>query len=111
MRQYTQWRWHLDEVLVKINGVQNCLWRAGDHEGEVLESYVTKTRDKPAALRFLKKATKRYGSPRTVVTDRLRSCGGAMKEIRNEDHHINHRSTFKSMRNAALAEWRQLLAG
>ena len=54
MRQVPQWRWHLDEVFVKINGVQHDLWRAVNHEGEVLESYVTKTRDKPAALRFLK---------------------------------------------------------
>jgi putative transposase len=36
----------LEEVFVKINGVQHYLWRAVDHEGEVLESYVTKTRDK-----------------------------------------------------------------
>ena len=163
MRQHTQWQWHLDEVFVKINGVQHYLWRAVDHEGEVLESYVTKTRDKQAALTFLKKAMKRYGAPRTVITDRLRSYGAAMKEIGNQDRqevgrhlnnraenshlpfrrreramsrfrrmsnlqkfasthasfhnhfnhdrHINHRSTFKSMRNAALSEWRQLLAG
>ena len=55
------WRWHVDEVFVKINGVQHYLWRAVDHEGEVLESYVTKTRDKAAALRFLKKLMKRHG--------------------------------------------------
>ena len=162
MRQHTQWQWHLDEVFVKINGVQHYLWRAVDHEGEVLESYVTKTRDKPSALRFLKKAMKRYGPPRTVITGRLRSYGAAMKEIGmddrqevgrhlnnraensylpfrrreramsrfrrmsnlqkfasthasfhnhfNLDRHINHRQTFKSMRNAALFEWRQLLA-
>ena len=85
MRQHTQWQWHLDEVFVKINGVQHYLWRAVDHEGEVLESYVTKTRDKHAALRFLKKAMKRYGAPRTVITDRLRSYGAAMKEIGMDD--------------------------
>ena len=49
MRQHTQWQWHLDEVFVKIKGVQHYLWRAVDHEGEVPESYVTKTRDKKAA--------------------------------------------------------------
>ena len=52
MRQVTQWQWHLDEVFVKINGVQHYLWRAVDHEGEVLESFVTKKRDKAAALKF-----------------------------------------------------------
>lgn len=43
------WRWHLDEVFVKSNGEKHYLWRAIDHEGEVLESFVTKTRDKKAA--------------------------------------------------------------
>jgi putative transposase len=58
---------------VKVNGTRHYLWRAVDHEGEVLECYVTKTRDRLAALRFLKKAMKRYGPPQMVVTDRLRS--------------------------------------
>ena len=68
MRQVTQWQWHLDEVFVKINGVQHDLWRAVDHEGEVLESYVTKRRNKAAALKFLRKAMKRYGNPQIIVT-------------------------------------------
>ena len=55
LRAYTPWRWHLDEVYVKINGEMHYLWRAVDAEGEVLESYVTKTRDKDAALRFMKR--------------------------------------------------------
>ena len=85
MRQHTQWKWHLDEVFVKIRGETHYLWRAVDHEGEVLESYVTKTRDTSAALKFLRKAMKRYGAPRTIVADRLRSYGAAMKEIGNAD--------------------------
>ncbi|MEM6901066.1 MAG: IS6 family transposase [Pseudomonadota bacterium] len=161
MRQHTQW--HLDEVFVKIKGVQHYLWRAVDHEGEVLESYVTKRRDRKAALRFLKKAMKQYGNPEVIVTDRLASYRAAMKVIGNQDRqevgrhknnraenahlpfrrreramlrfrqmqtlqkfasvhssfhnhfnldrHINHRQTFKLMRNAALSEWRGLLAG
>ena len=59
------------------------LWRAVDHEGEVLESFVTKERDKAAALKFIKKAMKRHGRPQAIVTDRLRSYGAAMKEIGN----------------------------
>jgi putative transposase len=55
MRGFRHWRWHLDEVYVKVGGKQRYLWRAVDHEGDVLESYVTKTRDKAAAMRFLKK--------------------------------------------------------
>ena len=47
---YSRWRWHLDEVFVKINGETHYLWRAVDHEGEVLEVYATKRRDRKAAL-------------------------------------------------------------
>jgi putative transposase len=72
------WRWPPDEVFVKINGRQHYPWRAVDHEGEVLESFVTKTRDKKAALKFLKKALKRHGRAEELVTDRLRSYGAAL---------------------------------
>ena len=85
MRGNAHWKWHLDEVYVKINGEMRYLWRAVDHEGEVLESYVTKTRDKAAALSFIKRAMKRHGQPQTVITDGLRSYGAAMKEIGNTD--------------------------
>jgi putative transposase len=81
---YSNWRWHLDEVFVKINGETHYLWRAVDHEGEVLESFVTKRRDRKAALAFLKKAMKRYGAPKVVVTDRLKSYRAAMNVIGNE---------------------------
>ena len=77
----SRWRWHLDEVFVKINGQQHYLWRAVDTEGEVLESFVTKTRDKKAALKFLKKTLKRHGRAEELVTDRLRSYGAALKEL------------------------------
>jgi putative transposase len=81
LRSGPHWRWHLDEMFVKINGEHHYLWRAVDHEGEVLESFVTKRRDKKAALKFLKKTMRRYGRPETVVTDLLRSYGAALKEI------------------------------
>ena len=55
MRQHTHWRWHLDEVYVRVQGEMRYLWRAVDHEGEVLESFVTKERDKATALKFKKK--------------------------------------------------------
>ena len=85
MRAYTHWRWHLDEVYVKINGELHYLWRAVDHEGEVLESFVTKTRDKAAALKFIKRAMKRHGKPEAIVTDGLRSYKAAMNGIGNAD--------------------------
>ena len=76
-------RWHLDEVFVRINGETHYLWRAVDHEGEVLEVFVKKRRDRRAALRFLKRAMKRYGQPKVIVTDRLRSYRAAMNVIGN----------------------------
>jgi putative transposase len=82
-RSFSRWRWHLDEVFVRINGETHYLWRAVDHEGEVLEVFATKRRDRRAALRFLKRAMKRYGRPRTIVTDRLRSYRAAMNAIGN----------------------------
>jgi len=82
---YSQWRWHLDEVFVRINGDIYYLWRAVDHEGEVLEVFVTKKRDRTAALKFLRKAMKRYGRPEAIITDKLRSYHAAMKVIGNAE--------------------------
>ena len=77
----SHWRWHLDEVFMKINGERHYLWRAVDHKGEVLESFVTKRRDKKAALKFLTKSLKRHGPPAEIVTDRLRSYGAALGDL------------------------------
>jgi putative transposase len=85
MRGFRHWKWHLDEVYVKINGETHYLWRAVDQEGEILESYVTKARAKAAALRFMKKALKRHGSPETITTDGLRSYRAAMTELGNAE--------------------------
>jgi putative transposase len=62
MRDFPQWRWHLDEAFVKVNGKLCYLWRAVDHEGEVLEAVVTAKRDKAAALKFLKRLMKKIRS-------------------------------------------------
>lgn len=161
MRQMRQWRWHLDEAFVKIRGETHYLWRAVDHEGEVLEAYVTKTRDKASALKFLRKAMKRYGNPEVVVTDKCPSYRAAMKAIGNQrrqetgrhlnnraenahvpirrreramsrfrrmrslqkfasthssvynhfnlERHLYSRANFKTRRDTALREWRELL--
>lgn len=85
MRGHRQWCWHLDKMYFKINGEMRYLWRAVDHEGEVLESFVTKERDKAAALAFIKKALKRHGEPVVIVTDGLRGYGAAMAELGNLD--------------------------
>ncbi len=83
VRSYSPWRWHLDEVFVQINGETHYLWRAVDHEGEVLEVFATKHRDRKAALKFLKRAIKHYGHPKVIVTERLRSYRAAMNVIGN----------------------------
>ena len=85
MRGFRQWKWHLDEMYVKLNGEMVYLWRAVDHEGEILESFVTRKRDKSAALTFMKKALKRHGKAETIVTDGLRSYPAAMRELGNGD--------------------------
>ena len=82
---FRQWKWHLDEMYVKINGEMVYLWRTVDQEGEIFESYVTKERDKKAALHFMKKAWKRHGPPETITTDGPRSYKAAMKNLGNAD--------------------------
>ncbi|WP_065382780.1 IS6 family transposase [Hyphomonas sp. ND6WE1B] len=162
MGQSPQWQLRLDEVSLKIRGKTHYLWRAVDHEGEVLKSFVSKTRDKASALKFMRRAMKRYGNLQIVVPDKLRSYGAAMDEVgtahrletgrhfsnRAENSHLpfrrreramsrlrrmrslekfasihssvcnhfNHqrnvenRARFKSLRDPALIEWRELIA-
>ena len=79
----SNWRWLLDDVFVRINGERHYLWRAVDHEGEALEVFVTERQDRQAALKYLTRTMKRYGRPRSIVTDRLRSYSTAMKALGN----------------------------
>jgi len=87
-RRVSHMRWHLDEMYVKMNGEMVYLWRAVDHEGEVLESFVTRKRDKSAALAFMKKALKRHGKAEVIVTDELRSYPAAMAELGVQDRRL-----------------------
>ncbi|MDC0346514.1 IS6 family transposase, partial [Planktomarina sp.] len=82
-RSHSNWQWHIDEVFVKINGERYYLWRAVDHEGEVLESYVSKRRDGKTTLKLIRKSMKRNGQPRIIVTDKLRAYSAAMVIIGN----------------------------
>ena len=116
-RNWSNWRWHLDEVFVRINGQTHYLWRAVDHEGEVLEVFATKRRDRRAALEFLKQAMKRYGRPATIVTDRLQSYRAAMKVIGNEGRQetrrwLNNRAENSHQpfrrRERAMAKFREV---
>jgi len=117
MRGFRQWRLHLDEVFVKINGEAHYLWRAVDHEGEILESYVTKKPDKSAALAFMKRALKRHGKAETIVTDGLRSYPAAMRYLGNFDRRdmgrwLNNRAENSHLpfrrRERAMLRFRQI---
>jgi putative transposase len=117
MRGFRLWRWHLDEMYVKLNGEMVYLWRAVDHEGEVLGSFVTRKRDKAAALAFMKKALRRHGKPETIVTDGLRSYPAAMAELGNLERRemrqwFNNRAENSNLqfrrRERAMQRFRQL---
>jgi putative transposase len=75
-------RWHLDEMVVSIQGTRTYLWRAVDSEGEVLDVLVQPRRDKAAALRLMRKLLKKQGyAPDELVTDKLGSYGAARREL------------------------------
>ena len=76
-------RWHLDEMVVRIAGERMYLWRAVDHEGEVLDMLVQPRRDTQAALRLMRKLLKKQGfAPKLLVTDKLGSYGSAFRQLR-----------------------------
>jgi putative transposase len=102
MWAFTHWKWHLDEVYVKIGGEMHHLWRAVDHEGEVLESFATKARDKAAALKFMKKLMWRHGSAKVITTGGLRSYKAAMKELGNAEKQVIGRWANNRVENSHL---------
>jgi putative transposase len=119
-RSYSNWRWHLGEVFVRINGETHYLWRAVDREGEVLEVFATKRRDRKAALTFLKREMRRHGRPRSIVTDRLRSYRAAMNVIGNAADQtcgrwLNNRAESSHQpfrrREGAMAKFRDITSG
>src|SRR5258707_5603440 len=76
-------RWHLDEMVVRIAGKRMYLWRAVDHEGEVLDMLVQRRRDKRAALRLMRKLLRKLGfAPRLLTTGKLGSYGSAFRHLR-----------------------------
>ena len=117
MRGFRHWRWHVDKAYVRINGEMHYLWRAVDHEGEILESYVTRKLDKSAALAFFKRTLKRHGKPEAIVTDGLRSYPAAMREIGNLERRemgrwLNNRAENSHLpfrrRERAMLRFRQM---
>lgn len=84
-------KWHLDEVVIPINGTKYWLWRAVDSRGDVLDILVQARRDKRAASRFFRKLFKAFGEPRVIVTDKLRSYWAALKELAPGIEHRSHK--------------------
>jgi putative transposase len=85
-------KWHMDEVFIRIRGVQHYLWRAVDQDGVLLDILVQPGRDAKAANRFLKRVLKglQY-EPRVIVTDKLKSYGVAQREVPPKVEHRQSR--------------------
>lgn len=90
----SNWRWHIDEVFVKINGETHYLWRAIDHEGTILDCYVSKRRNRKAALKVLKKLMSQHGRPKEIVTDKLASYGAALQKLNMK--HLQETGQYKN---------------
>jgi putative transposase len=89
VRPRPNFRWHLDEVFVSINGRRMYLWRAVDSEGEMLDILVQSRRNKKVALKLMRKLLKKQGyTPNEVVTDKLPSYGAALRDLSMTEKHI-----------------------
>lgn len=84
-------KWHLNEVVLPMNGQKYWLWRAVDSNGDVLDILVQSRRNKQAANRFFRKLFKAFGQPRVVVTDKLRNYGVALKSLAPGIEHRSHK--------------------
>jgi putative transposase len=93
-------KWHLDEVVVTINGRKHWLWRAVDQRGAVLDVLVQSRRDKAAAKRLMRKLLKRHGRPRVIVTDKLRSYRAANNELGLNVEHRQHKGLNNRAENS-----------
>jgi transposase-like protein len=94
-------RWHLDEVFVRIQGVQKYLWRAVDQDGNVLDILLQNRRDEAAARRFFRKLMKKTRSvPRVIVTDKLRSYGAAHRTVMPSVEHRCHKGLNNRAENS-----------
>ena len=94
-------KWHLDEVLIKIKGKQYYLWRAVDKEGQVLDILMQSRRNEAAANKFFRKLLKPQGfAPRVIITDKLRSYGGAKKKLLKGVEHRQHKGLNNRAENS-----------
>ena len=84
-------KWHLDEVVVPINGVKMWLWRAVDARGDVLDILVQPRRNAKAARRSLRRLIARFGQPRVIITDKLRSYIKPVRQLAADAEHRAHK--------------------
>ena len=94
--------WHLDEVVVKVAGKKRWLWRAVDQHGVILEEILQSRRNKQAAKRLLVRLIKRYGLPKRIITDKLRSYRAAKREIAPRLEHWSHKGLNNRAENSHL---------
>ena len=94
-------KWHLDEIVVRINGVHHYLWRAVDQHGMTLGIMASRHRDARAASKFLRKLlkTEQY-VPRVLVTDKLRSYGAAQRVVMSSVEHRSHKRLNNRVENS-----------
>lgn len=95
--------WHLDEVVISIGGRQHWLWRAVDQDGYVLDEIVQTRRDTKAAKRLLVRLQKQQGlTPKRIITDKLRSCGAAKRDVMPTVEHRSHKGLNNRAENSHL---------
>ncbi len=102
-------KWHLDEMVIRMNGVQHYLWRAVDQRGVCLGVLVTRRRDTYATRTFLRKLLKSQEyTPRVMITDKLRSYGAAKREVMASVEHQQSKYLNNRAENSQLASPRGL---
>lgn len=84
-------KWHLDEVVITMPGKKHWLWRAVDANGDTIEILVQSRRNTKAAVRFLRKLMKRWGTPRVVISDKLGSYSAAFRKTAPGVEHRRHK--------------------
>ena len=94
-------------MTLKINGVYFILWRAVDSNGQELDIYLQKRRNKKAATRFLSRLLNCHPSPRVIITDKLRSYNKPIKQMMPNSEHRSHKGLNNRAENAHLATRRK----
>ena len=93
-------KWHIDEMVVRVNGEKYILWRAVDSEGLELEVLLQKHRNKKAAIRLLTRLLNTHPTPRVIVTDKLKSYKKPIKSIFSKTQHRTNKRLNNRVENA-----------